>query len=261
MIHKYIDKSLFLSKCYIFRHYDRTGYTSGNTIGFPNPCFGFILAGTGVFTASDRTIELFPGDLVFIPKGQIYTSVWKATPELIFYSLNFEFASESATSHMYEFSKIHAPELKITFDRLYNSSGSDGGDNLVALSAFYEILSVTDKRFRKAEIPRYSEIGAAVEYIEAHCTEEISVPHLAKLCCMSQSKFYNLFRKTVGYTPTDYKNLIKVRRAEELIVRGKLTLEEICDICGFSSPSYLRRVYRKFTGRTPKETRRSADII
>ncbi len=261
MITRSFDKSHFLSKCYIFKSIRNIGYTAGSVLGFPNPCFGYIISGRSIFVASDRTIELFPGDLVFIPKGQIYTSYWTADPTLVFYSLNFEFASEKATRFMYEFSKIHVPELLSLFDELFDALHKDMPNDYLAHAKFYEILSAVDKKFTKAAMPRESEIRAAVEYIEANSEKEISVPYLSKLCCMSESKFYTLFKKTVGYTPTDYKNLIKVRKAETLIVQGKLTLEEICDRCGFSSPSYLRRVYRKFTGKTPKEMRRSSDII
>lgn len=261
MIHYDLDKSHFLSKCYLFKTVRNDGYTAGSALGFPNPCFGYIISGSSIFTASDRTIELFPGDLVFIPKGQIYTSVWTADPLLKFYSLNFEFVSEKATRFMYEFSKIHDFGLLPLFDELYEAISNDCPKDFVGQSKFYEILSAVDGKFAKAVMPRESEIRAAVEYIEKNSNVDISVPFLSKLCCMSESKFYTLFKRTVGYTPTDYKNLIKVRKAEAMIVQGQLTLEEICDRCGFSSPSYLRRVYRRFTGKTPKETRRSTVII
>lgn len=255
-----IDRQHFLSKCFIFKSERTDSYVAGSTIGFLNPCFGYILSGRSKFVASDREFDLFPGDLVFIPKGQIYTSYWYPEPVLEFYSLNFEFVSEKATRYMYEFSKIHVPELLETFDSFYGNTMKKGND-YASLSEFYSILSYVDSKFQRATMPRESEIRPAVDYIEANCEKEISVPHLSKLCCMSESKFYSVFKSTVGYTPTDYKNLLKVRRAETLILQGKLTLEEICGICGFSSPSYLRRIYRKFTGKTPKESRRSEDII
>ena len=261
MLVRSLDKSHFLSKCYIFKTVRPDGYTAGSAVGFPNPCFGYIISGSSVFTASDRRIELYPGDLVFIPKGQIYTSVWQADPILEFYSLNFEFVSETATRFMYEFSKIHDSALLPLFDSLFEAISDSVPNDYLAHSIFYEIMATIDGRFEKAAMPRESEIRPAIEYIESNSDSEIAIPHLARLCCMSESKFYSLFKRTVGYTPTDYKNLIKVRRAQTLIVQGKLTLEEICDRCGFSSPSYLRRVYRRFTGKTPKETRKGENMI
>ena len=255
-----IDKQHFLSKCFLFKSRRTESYVAGSSIGFLNPCFGYIISGRSRFVASDRAFDLYPGDLVFIPKGQIYTSYWYPEPVLEFYSLNFEFCSEKATRYMYEFSKIHVPELLGKFDYLY-SNITKKGNNYTSLALFYDILSYVDPKFQAASMPRESEIRPAVDYIESNSEKEISVPYLAKLCCMSESKFYNLFKSTVGYTPTDYKNLIKVRRAKELIQQGRLTLEEICGTCGFSSPSYLRRVYRKFIGKTPKETRHDEDII
>ncbi len=249
-----------LSKCFLYKVSKNVPFSAGSSLGFPNPCFGYITNSGGVFVAENNTIELFPGDLVFIPKGQIYTSHWFPNPTLEFYSLNFEFTSETSTRYMYEFSKIHIPQLLHIFQRMYENI-SNNTANYQFLSDFYAILAEAEKHFKKAKLPTYGDIAAALDYIETNSNDEIKVPFLAKLCCMSESKFYARFKESVGYTPTDYKNLIKVRKAEVLISNGQLTLEDICSQCGFSSPSYLRRIYRKFTGKTPTETRKNANII
>ena len=252
-----IDSADFLSKCHIYKVNREKNYIAGSSTGFPNPCFGYILSGKSDFVAGDTTLHLEAGDLVFIPKGQIYTSYWSAEPYVEHYSLNFEFVSARATRNMFEFSKLHAPQIKDLFDRLYrNAVCEDIEKSYSCLRDFYDILDFASDNLKRAKVETENAVRKAIDYLESNSSEEIKVSALARMCCMSESKFYALFKETVGYTPTDYKNLIKIRRVEELLLQTDDTLEEICEKCGFSSPTYLRRVYRKFTGKSPSESRR-----
>lgn len=249
-----LNKSHFTSKCSIYKHLREYDFTAGSSTGFPNPCFGYILCGSSRFVSSDREIPLEKYDLVFIPKGQIYTSHWHADPNVEFYSLNFEFMSPIASRNMFEFSKVHAPELKPYLDRLFTIlQTEDDSCGYESFACFYKVLDYASKHLKKARADTVGEVAVAVDYIESHSNGEIRVADLARMCCMSESKFYSCFKATTGYTPTDYKNLMKVRRVEELISYNELTLEQVCEECGFSSPSFLRRIYRKFTGMTPSE--------
>lgn len=250
-----MGKQLFLEGFYLYRAHFLENRVAGSLTGFANPCFGYILSGSATFVAKDRTIPLSVGDLVFIPKGQIYTSYWVADPECSFYSLNFELASPAASRQLFAFSALHAPELLPLMDRMYRESRDAKKTGYSALGAFYDFMAYAQAHMEKARRPGDSAVRAAIDEIEKNSDKDIPVPQLAKLCCLSESRFYEVFREATGYTPTQYKNLIRVRRVETLLMQGKHSLEEICELTGFASPSYLRRIYRQFTGMTPKETR------
>ena len=250
-----MGKALFLERFYLYRERFFENKVAGSVTGFANPCFGYLLSGSGTFVAQDRTIPLSMGDLVFIPNGQIYTSYWTADPECSFYSLNFELASPAASRQLFTFSALHAPELLPLMDRMYRESRDGDKTGFSALGAFYDLLAYAQSRMEMARRPGDSAIRAAIDEIEKNSDKDIPVPMLAKLCCLSESRFYEVFRASTGYTPTQYKNLMRVRRVETLLMQGDHSVEEICELTGFASPSYLRRVYRRFTGTTPKETR------
>jgi len=76
---------------------------------------------------------------------------------------------------------------------------------------------------------------------------------------MSSSRFYEVFREAIGESPINYKNRIRVAHAKMLIQEGK-TLDEVCELLHFSSPSFLRRMMKKFLGITPKEAKRNESI-
>lgn len=78
---------------------------------------------------------------------------------------------------------------------------------------------------------------------------------LAKKCFLSESRFYYLFKKTTGFSPVDYKNYMKINHAVNDLLTGA-TLEEICDTYSICSPSYFRRLLKKFTGKSTSELKK-----
>ena len=48
-----------------------------------------------------------------------------------------------------------------------------------------------------------------------------------------------------------YVNNLRVQYASELIGKGKHSLFEIAEACGYSDYSYFSRVFKKISGQTP----------
>ena len=96
-----------------------------------------------------------------------------------------------------------------------------------------------------------SRIAAAVEYLNRHYTENTDVKALADLCYLSEPHLFRLFKKETGQTPVDYRNTLRVRRAQELLQDGECSVTEVASMLGFDSIYYFDRVFRKYTGNTP----------
>ena len=89
------------------------------------------------------------------------------------------------------------------------------------------------------------------KYIEQHLTEEISIPDLIQDTCVSKSKFYRDLREITDYSPTDMINLIRIKRALNLIISGGRNISEAALESGFSSTAYFSRVFLKYYKETP----------
>ena len=89
------------------------------------------------------------------------------------------------------------------------------------------------------------------KYIEQHLAEEISIPDLIKDTCVSKSKFYRDLREITDYSPIDIINLIRIRRALNLILSGGRNISEAALETGFSSTAYFSRVFLKYYKETP----------
>ena len=102
-----------------------------------------------------------------------------------------------------------------------------------------------------------SPVEKAALYIEQHATEDFYMDDLAKMCGVSCSRFYTLFREYMGLTPVEYKNTVRIRMARKMLESGKSS-DEISEILGFSSAAYFRKVFESVTGMLPGTYKKNA---
>jgi AraC family transcriptional regulator len=94
-------------------------------------------------------------------------------------------------------------------------------------------------------------------YIEEHLAEDIAVADLANVACLSIFHFTRAFAATTGVPPHRYVSQRRLESAKATIATGRASLSEIALLCQFSSQSSFTRAFRRATGMTPAEYRRS----
>ena len=74
-------------------------------LGASTNYFAVIKSGHAVLTSRDKRVELFPGELLYIPRGLPYVSEWYGEGGCVFYSMPFTFRYLSENGE-YELQKI-----------------------------------------------------------------------------------------------------------------------------------------------------------
>ena len=82
--------------------------------------------------------------------------------------------------------------------------------------------------------------------------ESLNVERLADLLAISRSVLHKKIKNLVDMAPGDFIRVIRLKRAAELIQEGKLSMAEISENIGISSPSYFSKLFYKQFGITPK---------
>ncbi len=70
----------------------------------------------------------------------------------------------------------------------------------------------------------------------------------------------NLFSEVEGTTIEKYYIAQRIEKIKELLVYDELSLAEIADMLGYSSPAYLSSQFKKVTGLTPTHYKSVKDI-
>lgn len=78
---------------------------------------------------------------------------------------------------------------------------------------------------------------------------------LARDMGMTKTVVVSGIKTLYGIAPTELINRIRIQAAEEMLAKTDLTISEIAYRTGFNDPKYFSRVYKRFAGCTPSETR------
>jgi AraC family transcriptional regulator len=95
------------------------------------------------------------------------------------------------------------------------------------------------------------------QYIEEHLAEEVSLASLAGLVQLSPYHFARAFKQSFGVPPHRYLTDRRIERAKSLLAQRQLSVTEIALDVGFSETSSFTAAFRKSTGETPTDYRRS----
>ncbi len=228
----------------------------------PFHTLALITKGQGDFICGKTIVSVKEGDVIFIPMYSTYMSRWYE--ESISISIHFQFDIPTPFPYNYKYSiqKIHTldyDEMKVLFEKICNVYREDSPIQFSAMSSFFDIL---DKVYPKLSFKKtdYTDdkIEKAVNYIELHYDEDFSIPDLAQLCNMSVSHFHLCIKKQLGCSAIEYKHRIGIHHAELMLINyPQLSIEEISTALGFNSSIYFREIFKKVTGSTPREYRKS----
>lgn len=96
-----------------------------------------------------------------------------------------------------------------------------------------------------------------IGYIHSHYEEKLTLQILAERFYISSYYLSHRFKYITGYTLIEYIQLIRIKKAQELLETTKLRTIDICENCGFGSISQFNRVFKKVCGISPGKYRRT----
>lgn len=151
--------------------------------------------------------------------------------------------------------------LKASVDRLFECASNINGRELELLGCIFNFIGAQAKNISSAQLQRLSErtwqkseqLKPALEYIEQHYGQHISLDTLAKLTGFSPKYFCRYFRAIVHRSPIDYLNYYRVECAAHFLATKDMNVAEVAVHCGFSDSSAFIKLFRKYKGTTPKQ--------
>ncbi|WP_341300406.1 AraC family transcriptional regulator [Lysinibacillus sp. FSL H8-0500] len=127
---------------------------------------------------------------------------------------------------------------------------------------FYHLVSTVLREERHGQNKESSPVIIdAVQYIQKHYDERLTLEQLAVRYGMSGKYFSYLFHKYMGIAPIDYMIRYRMKRAEELLYTTSATIQEIAEAVGYKDPNYFSRIFKTHMGLSPKKRRELRQML
>ena len=235
---------------FVFKKYEYNKFRTTDCItngGASRHYFGKMISGRARLVTEKYNVEVSAGDVFYIPYGIRYRSYWYPDENGVsFYSIGFSHLPSVAD---YKIQKIECGDSK-NLDTVCQEL-TVNAKTVAALYAFF--AEVQDIMIPRCNKPQDTVLALAVDIMRKN--PDITVSEIARVCGVSESGLYNIFKRTLECTPLDIRRKIITERATDLLITTDLSIEEISAKLGFSSSSYFRKVLHRETGQTPTAIR------
>ncbi|MDQ6421791.1 AraC family transcriptional regulator [Paenibacillus sp. LHD-117] len=105
---------------------------------------------------------------------------------------------------------------------------------------------------------RQQQIDQAIRMLSYQYGQQISIGAIAQKLGYHRAHLTKLFKESTGLSPMQYLNKIRMKKAEKLLA-GDLTIAQVAASVGFNDPLFFTKQFRKWSGLSPTEYRKSLE--
>ncbi|MCX7002904.1 MAG: AraC family transcriptional regulator [bacterium] len=143
--------------------------------------------------------------------------------------------------------------------RLHNEAVmQQPGYQTVMRALFHELVVSVARAYRTRVIERqpHKKVARAVEFIDAHYAEDITIAQIVTASGVSPAHFHRLFRHDMGCYPNWYLRNVRVNHAAVLLRESGESITDIAMKVGFNDSNYFARAFRVAMGMTARAFRK-----
>jgi ligand-binding sensor domain-containing protein/signal transduction histidine kinase/DNA-binding response OmpR family regulator len=94
----------------------------------------------------------------------------------------------------------------------------------------------------------------AMEIVERHMDNpEFDISIFVKEIGISRTLLYEKLKAITGHTPNEFIQVLRLKRAAQLLLKSELKVADICYMVGFNNPKYFSKCFRKQFDCTPSK--------
>ena len=243
-----------------------------------------VISGSVNVSIGTEVAEASSGDFVFVPASLVFringcegggsvralvfdTSIVESEMESIdseiYYMFFVQSCSRIATFHaghpIYEtlvYCMSEAYEEFVSKDVCYRFSVK--AHIYLLLCALLRFYSSSKNELDRMIYHNVIRLRPVIEYINEHYDEKIYIETLSDMITVSPDYFTKMFKDSIGKTPIDYINGIRINESLRLLAMTDTPINDIADIIGFSNANYFHKIFKAYMNTSPLAYRKSA---
>lgn len=126
------------------------------------------------------------------------------------------------------------------------------------LSALLRYYSSSKNELDRMIYHNVIRLRPVIEYINEHYDEKIYIETLSDMITVSPDYFTKMFKDSIGKTPIDYINGIRINESLRLLSMTDTPINDIAEIIGFSNANYFHKIFKSYMNNSPLAYRKSA---
>lgn len=95
----------------------------------------------------------------------------------------------------------------------------------------------------------------AIRYISQNFSRSLTLDKVAEHVHLNSAYFSTLFKQSTGSSFKEYLNMVRIEESKRLLANTDYSIIDISLATGFEDQSYFSKVFKKYTGLTPKQYR------
>jgi YesN/AraC family two-component response regulator len=152
-------------------------------------------------------------------------------------------------------------EVAYTLSDLYIQNLEELRDITDVDSFMEDALGEFATRVQKKKQQNYSKpINICISHIFTNLYDDLNLINLAETANIHPNYLSTLFKKEVGITLREYMQQAKIEEAKTLITFTDYSLLKISTLLNFHDQSYFTKIFKKYTGLTPKQFKNKTEI-
>ena len=120
------------------------------------------------------------------------------------------------------------------------------------------IKNITALKNDISQKTKYSrEIVQALQYLQSNYQKQTTLNEIADVVGLSPNYFSTIFKKELSLSFSEYLSRYRIEKSIELLITTNLKTYEIAWQSGYSDEGYFGKTFKKYTGKTPNEYRKT----
>ncbi|MAX23168.1 MAG: hypothetical protein CMJ19_01590 [Phycisphaeraceae bacterium] len=149
------------------------------------------------------------------------------------------------------------------FGRVIDCWSTNDSTRLLEINSLLQTLLVryalaVDSNAVKTESMRHPSIGNVLKWLSANFDKTDAIERLHEQARLSANHFRKVFKQATDMSPTQYVQMLRLRKARFLLLTTDKSVQEVGFAVGYADPMHFSRQYRQCWGISPKQDRASA---